>query len=160
MHTLHSTRLLWTTPGLDWQMKHLNDYNNTHLSLQQWDWALSKDTLGDQYRPSVKNDCIDLGYLKLFYTLSLKKSSSCKYWRSRLNIENCTYFQCAARDGGSCCFGPCKNWEFIWHLFEVWLSAKLVDITDISHADRGYKAIHWVTCLLNVRYASAQENNI
>lgn len=41
-------------------MKHLNDYNNTRLSLQQWDWALSKDTLRDQYRPSVKNDGIDL----------------------------------------------------------------------------------------------------
>ncbi len=72
----------------------------------------------------------------------------------------CTYFQCAAHDGGSCCFGPCKNWEFIWHLFEVWRSAKLVDITDISRADRGYKAIHWVTCLLNIHYSSAQENNV
>ncbi len=99
-HTLHSTRLLWTTPAPDWQMKHLNDYNNTRLSLQQWDWALSKDTLADQYRPSVKNDCIDLGYLKLFYTLSLNKSSSCKYWRSRLNIENFLHL-----------FPACSTWR-------------------------------------------------
>lgn len=117
--TLHSAALLWTISKPDWQMKHLNDYNNTRLRLQQWDRALSKDTLRDQYSPSVKNDCIDLGYLKLFYTLSLNKSSSCKYWRPSLNTENFLHLF-LARNRGSFCFVPVKKdriyLTFIWRV--------------------------------------------
>lgn len=37
-------------------MKHLNDYNNTRLTPQQWDRLLSKDTFCDRYHSSVKNE--------------------------------------------------------------------------------------------------------
>lgn len=109
--------------------------------------------------PLLKNDRIDLGYLKLFYTLSLNKSSSVEDPGWILKTF-CTYFQSAARNGGSCCFCPCKKKRI--YLTVIWSVAlsQVVEKTDISQADRGYKAIHWVTCLLNIHYSSTQENNI